>query len=67
LGPICYNWPELSTKILVDIHIYVYLGSTRNLRDTTHVIKLDDASEVSGTQNICSSGATSPPTASCTN
>jgi hypothetical protein len=67
LGTNLFNWPELPTQILVDIHVRVYLGSTRNLRDTTHNMKLDCAPEVSGTRNIRAPEATSPSTASCMN
>jgi len=43
------------------------LGGTRNLRDTMHVVEPHDATEIYGTRNIRLFGATSPPTASCTN
>jgi len=43
------------------------LGGTRNLRDTMHVVESHDATEIYGTRNIRLFGATSPPTAWCTN
>jgi hypothetical protein len=63
LGPNLFNWPKLPTRILVDVHVRIYLGSTRNLRDTMHDTKLDCASEVSGIRNIRTPGATSLSTA----
>jgi len=82
---VCYNWPELAIQMLVGIRICKRLGSTRNLRDTMHVMEVmrlgstwnlrdtmhvvepHDATEIYGTRNIRLFGATSPPTASCTN
>jgi hypothetical protein len=59
-----------STRNLRDtMHVMecMRLGGTRNLRDTMHVVEPHDATEVYGTRNIRLFGATSPPTASCTN
>jgi hypothetical protein len=82
---VCCNWPELAIQMLVGIRICKRLGSTRNsrntmhvmegmrlggtrnLRDTMHVVEPHDATEIYETRNIRSFGATSPPTASCTN